>query len=294
MNGQNEGMVAQAVKGIRDKVYISTKIKGGTKSRMLRNIEESLRALQTDHVDVLHLHSLSSGKQVMDEKTRQVMAQARQEGKARFLAVSTHKGEAEVLDAVVQDPEKLFDVVTVAYNFKKGKEVKEAIARAAKGGVGIVAMKTQAGGYKTKELGEISPHQAALKWVLQDTNVAAAIPAMVNLDQIEEDTQVMKMKFSKVDEQILRRYGYAIEPYYCQSCGLCSPGCPFGVDICEVNRCLMYAEGYCDIELARAAYASLPETRSAAACEVCKECTAACVNGLDIGQKMRKALAILT
>ena len=59
--------------------------------------------------------------------------------------------------------------------------MKEAIARAAKAGVGIIAMKTQAGGYKTDALGKVSPHQAALKWVLQDTNVATTIPGMKDM-----------------------------------------------------------------------------------------------------------------
>jgi hypothetical protein len=59
------------------------------------------------------------------------------------------------------------DVALVSYNFNHSKELKEAVALAAKSGIGIVAMKTQAGGYK-KENGRTQPHQAALKYALMD------------------------------------------------------------------------------------------------------------------------------
>jgi len=42
----------------------------------------------------------------------------------------------------------------VGYNFQSGPELKEAIARAAKAGIGIIAMKTLAGGYKTETMGK--------------------------------------------------------------------------------------------------------------------------------------------
>lgn len=69
--------------------------------------------------------------------------------------------------------------------------------------MGIIAMKTQAGGYKTEALGKISPHQAALKWALQNTNVTMAIPGMKDMAQLREDIAVMGMPFQYADERIL-------------------------------------------------------------------------------------------
>ncbi len=181
-------------------------------------------------------------------------------------------------------------MVLVAYNFKSSAELKAAIARAAKQNVGIIAMKTQAGGYETKELGDISPHQAALKWVLQDQNVTLAIPSMVDLAQVQEDTAVLSMmKLTEADEAILQRYGKAIAPYYCHLCGGCLETCPKGVDIHKVNRSLMYAQGYRDMALARATYRSIPNARSSSACVDCSRCVAKCVNGLNIPSKMEQA-----
>ena len=293
MGGKNEQICAEALKGYRDKVYVTTKTHAHSKSAIFREAEESLRSLQTDHVDLYLLHSVDKPAELANEEAREALAQLRKDGKVRFLGVSTHAA-VEVLDAVAQDKDKLFDVVLVRYNFKSPKAVKEAIARAAAAGVGIVAMKTQAGGYKTKELGDISPHQAALKWVLQDTNVSTAIPAMVDLQQVEEDTAVMAMMdITKADRQILSRYGAAIAPFYCIGCRECRPTCPRGVDIPAINRCLMYAEGYGDIELARTTYAQLPVPLTAATCADCPECVADCPNGLRIAHKMRQAMTML-
>ena len=116
-----------------------------------------------------------------------------------------------------------------------------------------------------------------------------AIPAMVDLTQVKEDTEVMGMGFTTVDKQILSRYGDAIDPYYCRGCAQCDGTCPEGVDIATVNRSLMYAEGYRDLDLARAAYAGLPATQSAARCADCSTCVAQCANGLDLAARMREA-----
>jgi len=293
MGGKNEGICAEALKRYRDKVYVTTKTDARSKSEIFREAEESLRSLQTDHIDLYLLHSVDEPKDLTNQETREALAQLREQGKVRFLGVSTHK-PVEILDAVAQDKDKFFDAVLVPYNFKSPKAVKEAIARAAASGVGIVAMKTQAGGYKTKELGDISPHQAALKWVLQDTNVSTTIPAMVDLQQVEEDTAVMgMMALTKVDRQVLSRYGAAIAPLYCIGCEKCRPTCPRGVDIPTINRCLMYAEGYGDAELARTTYTRLPVALTAATCADCPECVAYCPNGLRIAHKMRQAMATL-
>ena len=155
-------------------------------------------------------------------------------------------------------------------------------------------MKTQAGGYDTTALGKISPHQAALKWALQNPKVTAAIPGMKDMAQLKEDIAVMGMPFTYADERRLDRYAEAIAPFYCTFCGACEAGCPRGVEISTVNRALMYAEGgYRDLSLARATYAELPRQATAAACIDCEGCTARCVNGLDIAAKMERARGVL-
>jgi uncharacterized protein len=292
MNGRNEEIVGKAVQGIRDKLYIATKTKpsSSTKQEIFEDVETSLSKLKTDHVDVIQMHNLTSKERVFSQEVREAYIELRKQGKVRFLGVTTHTNQAEVLNAVVDDPDKLFDTVLVGYNFTSAPEVKAAIKRAAAAGIGVIAMKTQAGGYKTGALGGLSPHQAALKWALDDPNVTAAIPGMKDMSMLREDMSVMGMKLTWKDRQILNRYGQAIRPYYCHMCGECEGTCPNHVAISTINRSLMYAEGYENVELARSTYYEVPPAARASACLGCSVCTAQCVNGLDIASKMRTAL----
>ena len=296
MGGKNEEIVGKAVTGLRDKVYIASKTlpESKTKAEIIRDVETSLKTLGTDHIDVIQLHNLTDKGRIYIAETREALALLKKQGKVRFCGVTTHKNEAEVLNALVDDPERFFDTCLVKYNFKADREVSIAIDRAAAAGIGIIAMKTQVGGYDTTGLGKITPHQAALKWVLQNPKVTMAIPGMKDLAQLREDIAVMGMSFTYADERRLDRYAEAIAPFYCNFCGSCEAGCPGGVEISTVNRALMYAEGgYCDIALARATYAELPRQATAAACIDCAGCAARCRNGLDIAAKMDRARELL-
>jgi uncharacterized protein len=291
MNGRNEEIVGKALKGRRDKVYVATKATPAalTKKDILKDVETSLSKLQIDYIDVIQLHNLTSGERAFMPEAREALVELRKQGKVRFFGVTTHTNQAEVLKAITDDPDKFFDVALVGYNFKSEPSIKEAIARAAKSGIGIVAMKTQAGGYKTDALGPISPHQAALKWVLQDTNIACAIPGMKDMSMLQEASAVMGMKMTRRDEGILHQYSEAISPYYCHMCAQCEPTCPQSIAISTINRSIMYAEGYGNYELAKSTYDELQLKESAIACSNCDECVAHCVNGLSIDKKMQKA-----
>lgn len=295
MDGRNEEIVGRAIKGRRSRLHIATKTlpTSTSKEDIVRDVEKSLMTLGTDYIDIIQLHNLTGKERVYNADTREGLLKLKKDGKVRFFGVTTHKNQAEVLNAVVDDPDRFFDTALVAYNFKSDRDVKEAIARAARSKVGIIAMKTQAGGYATKELGPISPHQAALKWVLQDTNVTNAIPGMRDMAELREDIAVMGMSFGSADQQILERYDRAVSSYYCHYCGQCEPTCPLGVEISNINRALMYAEGYRNIQLALSTYRDVPPSASASACLECTGCSARCVNGLDIAAKMQRARQIL-
>jgi hypothetical protein len=290
LNGRSEGIVGSAIKGIRDKVYVATKTKpdSNTRDAIIRDVETSLENLGTDHIDVIQLHNLDNPTRAFIPEVREAYVKLREQGKVRFFGVTTHTNQAEVIDAVVHDPDKFFDTVLVAYNMKSEPTVKQAIARAKTAGVGVIAMKIQAGSYRREEAQPIHPEQAAaaLKWVLQDANVTAAIAGMKTLEHVRQMFPVMGMKMTSGDARIVQRYAQAIDAYYCRLCAQCEPTCPKGVKISVVNRALMYAQGYGEYALGKAVF---HEAQGAALCSTCAECVARCVNGLDIAVKMRQA-----
>ncbi|HPU97849.1 MAG TPA: aldo/keto reductase [Candidatus Hydrogenedentes bacterium] len=296
LSGRSEETVGRAVKGRREKVFIATKTPPACASKedIYKHVDASLKAMQLDYVDVIQLHVIEDRNKVMNAELREALLKVREQGKARFLGLTTHKNQVEVLNAVAEDPEHFFDVVLVAYNYQSPPEVGEAIARVAEKGVGVVAMKTQQGGYKTEELGNISPHQASLKWVLRNPHVACAVPGMVDIAQLREDVAVANMlELTRTEEQVLERYAEAVQSIHCLMCGSCDGTCPFGVRVSDVNRCLMYLRGYGDIVLARSAYAEIPAACSPDRCLECPGCQVRCVRGLPIADRMREARTLL-
>jgi predicted aldo/keto reductase-like oxidoreductase len=296
MGGKNEEIVAKALKGMRDKVYVATKISPASTSKesIFKDVETSLKALETDYVDVIQLHNLTGREdRIFNPEIREALVRLKEQGKVRFFGITTHKNEAEVLHALADDKDRFFDTALVKYNFKSDAQTKQAIARAAQANIGIIAMKTLAGGYATDALGPFSPYQAAIKWVLQDQHITATIPGMRDLAQLREDIAVMRTRFGYLDNFILKRYGAAVQPYYCHLCGKCEETCPKGVAISTINRCLMYAEAYKSPVLARSTYHEIPSSLSASVCLDCSDCVARCINKLDIPVKMERARKLL-
>ncbi len=295
MGGKNEEIVSRALKGRRDKIFVATKTQPSSVSTadIISDVEASLKALETDYIDVIQLHGLTGKDRIRIPETREALLKLKAQGKVRFCGVTTHKNQSEVLNALVDDPDRFFDTALVAVNFKSDGDIMLAIERAAKANIGIIAMKTLAGGYTTDVTGKNSPHQAALKWVLQNPNITAAIPGMKDLSQLKEDIAVMGMPFELSDAHLLKRYHASVKPYYCHLCGKCEASCPMGVEISTINRSLMYAEGYRNHELALSTYREIPVSASARACLSCPECVARCVNGLNIRAKMASAGKLL-
>jgi predicted aldo/keto reductase-like oxidoreductase len=213
------------------------------------SVETSLKSLRTDYVDVLLAHSLKTPDEVCDPAVTEFLRAMKKEGKARFTGFSTHTDMAPLLRTAAKAG--CHEVALTSYNFTHSNDLKEAIALAAKAGIGVVAMKTQAGGYKAHNMGGLNPHQAALKHVLMDRNVSTAIPGVTTIEQIEECVAVMGTEFSRKDSRALQQYDSYLQGRTCTMCGGCEGGCPHGVNHTDFMRAVMYYDGYENKQLAQ-------------------------------------------
>ncbi len=304
MMGRNEEMVGQAIKGRpRDSYVIATKARAiavdrstssnendkyrmETKESFIEKVEISLKRLGLDYIDILYLHSAKNKKDVMKEHVLAAMQKLKQDGKIRFIGVSTHKSEPEVIRAAVKS--KVYEVVLTAYNFrqKNRKKVREAIAQAAEAGLGVVAMKTQAGVYWDKDRKNPINMKAALKWVLQDENVHTSIPGFTTFDQLDDDLSVMSdLALTKEEKEELKLGQRLGAPgLYCQQCASCLPQCKRGLDIPHLMRSFMYAYGYRNLALAKEIFLSANLSKSP--CAECDTCSVACPMGFDIKSRI--------
>lgn len=301
-SGNNERMLGEVVKkeGGREKVIIATKVApprdrkterftaDATREHFIRNCEEGLKRLQMDYVDILYVHNILSPQMVFHEPILEALTHLKKEGKVRFAGISVHQREEEIIEEMLK--RDFYDVVLTAYNFKKDNReaIRQSIASASKKGIGVVAMKTQVGGYDVSSLG-ISPFQACLKWVLNDSHVACAIPGITNFDQLDENFAVMKgLALSPKDVRQMRYYSTYLNGHYCQGCRECVGSCLHHLAIPEYMRSYMYSRGYRDNDLARGLLREIAAYTPAGLCLSCEECLARCPNGIDIKGRMDK------
>ena len=165
----------------------------------------------------------------------------------------------------------------------------EAIAQASNAGIGVVAMKTQAGGYKKGKAEGVTPHQAALKYVLSDRNVATAVPGVTTLEQIDECAAVMGGAVTKGDLERLREHHAFLKGRICTLCGGCTGECPSGVPYGDYLRAMMYHDGYGRDELAKETLGAVLASQAVDSCAECPSCTITCRRGLDIRAEIERA-----
>ena len=146
--GKNEVMLGALLKDYDRKSFvISTKIRPDgvdrstglptaevTAENFMEKFEISMERLGMDYVDFLYLHAVQAGGMVNHKPISDVMRNLKKEGRVRFIGVSTHSNQPEVIDAMIKDG--FWDIVLTGYNFKMDKvdEMNAALERANKAG----------------------------------------------------------------------------------------------------------------------------------------------------------------
>jgi predicted aldo/keto reductase-like oxidoreductase len=292
--GNNERMVGAALKARRKQVYISSKSNAKDKAGALEHIDTTLKTLGTDYIDIWYLHGKNSGDEITDDLL-EAQAIAKKDGKIRFAGVSTHKGQASVIDGAIKSGK--IDVVLVAYNFSMGSDLDAAIDRAKAAGLGIVAMKVMAGGFRRPQPGDKTQETlkrdgamvAALKWVLNNPQVDTTIPSMTDMEQLDADFKAMSSKFGENDKKILSAHLERIAPLYCRMCGHCEGACSQGLPVADVLRFLTYADGYGQFALGRERFLELPAKAASVRCRDCSSCSVDCPHGVRVPERLSRA-----
>jgi len=283
--GKNEQMLGEVLKDYpRESFVIATKIPPDDRESFLAKLDTSLERLKMKYVDILYLHGLSSKEDVLSADQLDTLKAAKESGKARFVGVSTHKNEPEVILAAIESG--VYNVVLTSVNFKQDhySDVRAAIAKAAEAGIGIVAMKTMAGGFFDKEKTKPVNCKAALKWVLQDGNVTTAIPGITTFDMLAENASVNQDLTMTDKEKGDLALGHSEPGLYCQGCERCVPHCPERLPIPDIMRSYMYAHGYNNAAMAQTLLAELQLPSHP--CADCTECQVTCAKGFRVAERI--------
>ncbi len=295
-NGNNEIMLGKLLKDRkRDSFVISTKINlpsdritglftaEATYDKFMEHLKLSLERLQMEYVDILYLHAISARDAALNPEMLRALTDAKKQGKAKHLGISTHSNEPTVIQAAIDS--KVYEIVLTSYNFSQphAGEMKQMIAKAKEAGLGIVAMKTMAGGFLDRERKKPVNSRAAMRWALQNPNVDTSIPGATSFDQLNEMIEVMNSLEMNDDEKNFLQTNN-IASLYCSGCRKCIPQCPMNVPVPEIMRSYMYTYGYKDSGLAQDEINSLAIAKLP--CNLCDTCSITCTNGFAIKERL--------
>ena len=257
-NGNNETMLGSLFRDIpRDSFYLATKVKAAGMSReglpsaettaedFLSKFTTSLTRLQMDYVDILYVHDISNPEYLEYKPILNAVKKLKKDGKVRYIGFSTHRNEAGVIDAAASKGD--WDVILTSYNFQQAyrKELDAAIHKAAEAGIGIVAMKTLAGGgFMDKEKTKPINTTAALKWALSNPDIHTTIPGMTQFDQLDLNVKILADVTLTEQEKKDIQIAVAQPGLFCSGCEECIPVCPLKLSVPDLMRAYMYAYGY--------------------------------------------------
>jgi hypothetical protein len=208
-NGVSETWVGNALKGRRNGLFLATKTQARTAEDGFKRFEESLKRLQTDHVDLLHIHSLESEEDLAAIEAKggvlEALYKLRDQKAARFIGITCHADPVALKKALERHD---FDCTQMALNAAlqgmqngKGKMVinpaltssfeHEALPVAKRKNMGVLAMKVFGQEDLLPEPGDKALVERLLRYALS-LPVSVAVTGMPKLEFVRENTAMAR------------------------------------------------------------------------------------------------------
>lgn len=275
-NGQSIRIVGEVMKTRREKVILAVKTDPS-------DVDNCLRLLNTDHIDILCPHRAHNGLGSQDDHA--AFARMKQAGKIRFTGFATHDNQAAALQGATRAG--AWDTVLVGYNVGNRADLNPVIAEAVRRQrMGFMVMKSaQFPGDKTA-----ARFQANIRTLLGNGNIHTLCIGLSSVQHVDQCIAAVLQRTTAADLEFEREVA-ACAGRMCSLCGRCQEVCPQGVAVTELLRADLY-RGRGDVTLARELLAGLPARRSVAACDACGRCNQACQRGIDVMRTIREVAAV--
>ena len=280
----SEEYLGNALKGRREKFYIATKSMSRDYESMKRDIEISLKNLQTDYIDLYQMHNVKPAEYDTlfgEDKAYRALLEAKEQGKIKHIGITSH-GLETVEKAVESDK---FETIQFPYNIVEN-QADEVFKRAYEKGVGTIVMKPLAGG-------AIDDGTLAMKYLLSREYIDVAIPGMDSPQQVIENTDVLQNhELTEEDNKKIAKIKSELGTNFCRRCEYCLP-CPKGINIPQNFLLEGYYNRYNLKDWAVDRYRGLAENERASNCIECGACQKKCPYELPIIDMLKKVVDTL-
>ena len=228
--------VREGLKGVGDKVVISTKSHGKTRDAVEKEFETSLRELDREYIDVYHFHEVHDPGDLLSRRgVLDFLLECRRKGRIRAIGASVHTVEAA--RAVVAEPE--IDVLFPILNFRglgirdgSADDMIEVCRQAHARGMGIMAMKPLGGGNLRKTPKEAFAFVRQLR-IADTICVGMKSPAEVEMNvRLMEGRPIPKKILAQI-ETVPRRLRIN---RFCKGCGACVETCAQGALSVDLSK----------------------------------------------------------
>lgn len=301
----SEEKIGEVLKHRRGDCFIATKTAARDAAGLMKDLETSLRDLQTDKIDVYQLHTVSDWdtyKKVMSPGgALEGAKKAKAQGKIDHIGITIHR-DLKTMKAAIDSDE--FETLMLAYSPLDQEGVgQEILPKAKERNMGVIIMKPLSGGllclpeHEREKYDKDPIATGSIRFVISNENVTMAIPGMQRMIEVEENVPLGNMPNISPDEVagLLKFIGKLRKEFrygqVCLRCGYCQP-CPQGVVTPTIFRALdMYRNypeelKYLGLEL----YQSLE--KKADDCKECRKCVEKCPAGIDIPIMLKEAAKI--
>jgi aryl-alcohol dehydrogenase-like predicted oxidoreductase len=207
--GESERRLGRVMATRRKEVFLATKIptRARTRDLALKEAEASLKRLQTDHVDLLHLHSVGDEKDLAAIEAKdgamKALYELREQKVARFIGMTSHTDGAVMAKAIERND---VDCVQLAMNPARVNQFEElAFPAAKKKNLGVILMKVTG---QEKLLIDGGPDVASLlryAWSLPISTAVCGMPKLEHLEANVATARAFKEPLPAADVEKMRQ-----------------------------------------------------------------------------------------
>lgn len=211
-DGKSETRVGKVMATRRKEVWLATKILDRTRDAFLKRLEGSLVRLRTDHVDLVHIHSLGQAEDLKKieapDGALKGLLEAREQKLARFIGMTSHTN-GEVLATAIQRHD--LDCVQMALNASRNGRFEQVALPAARAkNLGIIAMKVTGQEFLLGSASGKADIDSLLHYSLS-LPVTTAVVGMPRLDMLDHNTTVAR-NFSPLSDDDMNRLRQQLAP----------------------------------------------------------------------------------
>ncbi len=216
--GVSQKYIGQVMKTRRKEVFLATKTHDRSYDGSMKLLEESLKRLQTDHLDLWQLHNVRTQEDLdrifAGDGAIKALEKARDQKMIRFLGITGHYDPFILKKAITQYP---FDNILMALNAADRHNqsfIENLLPAAVEKKMGIVGMKVPARGRMFREGGVTSMEQA-MRYVLT-LPVSTIIVGIDDLKQLEENVRIAR-EFKPMTADEMKKTEELTKPYYAEA-----------------------------------------------------------------------------